>query len=386
MRVVHVIDGLGGSGGAENRLVDELLAFSPATEQLVVRLFEPSDLDDRLVAAGVEVCPLGLGSARGSYNWPLAVRKIRQVIDRFTPEIIHTSLFAGNLAGQLAARSSGLPVLSTMTLTADPALLGALGFGASSRRAAVMRRVAAGSARWSRARWRAITEDIKASNCRALAVPPERVSVIHRAVDERRATLAPDRGRFQLPPGPLFVNVARHAPQKGHLLLLEAFARIMDAVPDAQLVLCGRFTHITPGLRERASALGLDGRVHFLDFRADADVLMASADVFVFSSLAEGLGTAVLEAVAAGAPVVAFDIPPVREVTGRGDLATLVPVSDVAVFADAAIAALDLRTQPDLLERRRRWVLDHFDLQRIAGLLEGLLRELADGDVSGAGV
>jgi len=376
VRVLHVIDGLGGSGGAENRLVEEVLRIDRSVEQRVVRVFEYDDLDHRLREAGIEVDALGLRSGLGSYNWPLGVWRLLATIGRFRPDVVHTSLFAANLIGQLSARVAGVPVVSTMTLSGDPALFAGLDTVVLSRRAAAMRTLAKWSARLSRARWRAVTEDTKASNCRTLRIPPSRVAVISRGVDGRRFGQEPDRARFELPDGPLFVNVARHAPQKGQLMLVEAFARVLDEIPGAHLAIAGKFGPLTTSIKERAEALGIAERLHLLGFRTDSAVLLASADVFLFSSMVEGIGTAALEAVAAGLPVVAFDIAPIREVTAAHGLATLVPPGDVGAFAAAAVAALRLRDRA-VQEGRRRQVLSDFELGTIAGRVEALLREVA---------
>jgi glycosyltransferase involved in cell wall biosynthesis len=204
------------------------------------------------------------------------------------------------------------------------------------------------------------------------------VTVIPRGIDARRAAVKEDRGRFGLPSGPLFVNVARHGPQKGHVDLVQSFAQVAHELPDAILAVAGRFGATTGLIRETIAELGLDERVHLLDFRSDADVLMASGDVFLFPSFAEGIGTAVLEAVAAGIPVVAYDIPAVREVTAPGELATLVKPGNIDDFARAAIAALELRRDGrEILGSRRTYTLENFELGRIATQVETLLRRAA---------
>jgi glycosyltransferase involved in cell wall biosynthesis len=89
----------------------------------------------------------------------------------------------------------------------------------------------------------------------------------------------------------------------------------------------------------------------------------------------EGLGTAVIEAMACGVPVVAFDIPPVREATVGGEYGTLVPVGDVGALAVALTRHLSAERAVDV--RARDWVRSHHDLDRIASLVESLLRASA---------
>ena len=105
--MTHVVDSLAASGGAENRLVDEVIALAAlgrGIEQRVVRLYERDDLDGRLTAAGIPVVPLGFAARHAGRTWPLAARRLRAVLREGRPDVVHTSLFSGNLVGQLAAR------------------------------------------------------------------------------------------------------------------------------------------------------------------------------------------------------------------------------------------------------------------------------------------
>jgi glycosyltransferase involved in cell wall biosynthesis len=116
--------------------------------------------------------------------------------------------------------------------------------------------------------------------------------------------------------------------------------------------------------------------MRFLGFRQDASTILAAADVFVFSSLMEGLGTAVLEAMAARVPVVAFDFPRVREITNEGRVAHLVPVGNAERLADATTAVL-ARTAPDLTDLAHQWICDRYDIQAVAHELQTYLEVVA---------
>jgi glycosyltransferase involved in cell wall biosynthesis len=377
VRILHVIDGLGGSGGAENRMVEEIVRFDPRTEQMMVRLYERDFLEAQLELRGIPVAALGLRGRRGAYNWPLAARRLRRVVAGFRPDVLHTSLFVSNLVGQLTGLTARIPVVSTMTLTGDPELHRRFQPGASTRRAALMRRIAAWVARHEGVWYRAITRDAMTTNCRAMRLPEARVRVIPRGVDMKRSRTTPDRRRFSIPDRvPLLVNVARQTAQKGHVLLLEAFRQVLEEEPEAHLAMAGEESDATPGITRAVERLGLKSRVHLLGFRPDADTLMASGDAFVFSSLAEGFGTVVLEALAAGSPVVAFDIPPIREVVGAAPAVSLVPTGDVAELARQAVRTLRTRNAGQI-EQAGRWVAERYDVQVIASRMEEYLRWVA---------
>lgn len=378
MRVLHVINSLGGSGGAENGLVREITRFGPDIDQVVVRLYGQDDLGSSLTSNGIEVVALGLDSRAASRNWPLGAKSVRSLIQRYDPAVVHTSLFTANLVGQVAARSKRVPVLSTFTQSGDVGLVRAYQPGASKASASILRRVATRAARSSSVHFRALTIDASSTNIRALGIPADRVRVIPRGVETDPPLPDPTiRARLGLPPDTqIVVNIGRQAAQKGHEFLIDAFERIAADLPRAHLVVLGREGDATRAIQDRLALSSVADRVHFLGFRPDVGEILRAADVFVFTSLMEGLGTAVLEAMAARVPVIAFDIPPIREVTDGGRVARLVPVGDTLHLAEAAHGVL-AGTQPSLAVPAAEWTREHYDIGRIAATLQDYLGVVA---------
>ena len=187
----------------------------------------------------------------------------------------------------------------------------------------------------------AITEAAKASAVRGLRVSPDRVTVVFRSREQTRLGLASTERRqsvrqaLGLEDAECLLNVARQEPQKGQLDLVDAFARIAQSCPRAVLLIAGNRGASTPLLDARIRALGLDRRVQLLGHRDDVGDLLVAADVFAFPSIFEGLGAALIEAMALGLPIVASDLPAVREVTGDGEVALLVPPGDPEALAAA---------------------------------------------------
>ena len=371
MRVLHVINSLSGSGGAEQGLVREITRFDDTVDSLVVRLFEADDLEAKLVARGVAVLALNLRSARSGRTWPEAARRVRRHIRAFGPDVIQTSLFIGNLVGQLAAAGTGIPVLSTLTLTGDDKLHKKLQPGAWKTRAATLRRLAALVGRGKHVWYRALTHDTAETNCTSMGIDKSRVTVIPRGVLVHRT--APDRARFGIPANvPLVVNVARIAAQKGQAHLLDAFRQIKNMVPNAHLAIAGRSGDASAAIQTKIAELHLADSVHLLGYRPDVYDLLNSADLFVFSSLAEGLGTAVLEALAVDLPVVAFDVPSIREVTDSGRYARLVPIGDTDQLASASLDILMGHETPS----SSAWVSRNFSLDNVALSVQTALERL----------
>jgi glycosyltransferase involved in cell wall biosynthesis len=194
--------------------------------------------------------------------------------------------------------------------------------------------------------------------------------------DATRTRLGIDADAFVL------LNAARQDPQKGQTFLLDAFAQVREALPRAVLLIAGREGPETPRLRTQIEELGLDSSVMLLGVRADVPDLLCAADVFAFSSLWEGLGGALLEAMALGLPVVAFDAPAVVETLGGTGIT--VPLGDAEAMATAI---LELAGAPDRraalsrasVERFERCYTNEASLVGMRELYERAIRERGTG-------
>ena len=375
IRVAHVVDSLAGSGGAENRLVEEIVAIGDRFDHLVVRLFERDFLQGRLEAAGVPVVGLGFQARHAGRSWPLAAARLRSVLRDWRPDVVHTTLFTGNLVGQLASRWLDLPVLSSFNRTGDLLLQRALQPGVASWRGRVMQAIARRVGSGGDVHYRAVGEYVRRTNSALFDVPLDRITVVPRGIDVDETTQSSSRADFGLPvDGPLIVNVARLVPEKGQHLLVEAFARVRTAHPRAQLAIAGALGSAEPAVQAAIDRLGVRAAAHLLGFRADARALIAAADVFVLSSVSEGSPGVVLEALALGTPVVAFDIPPVAELTDSGRIARLAPAGSVDGLAESLLAALGSPDRPAEIAAGRQWAR-RFDLATVARDLGDLLEE-----------
>jgi glycosyltransferase involved in cell wall biosynthesis len=395
LRVVHVIDSLAGSGGAENRLVDEVVAMGGRFDQTVVRLFERDFLDERLRQAGVPVVALGFSAGRAGRTWPVVGHRLAGVLRELRPDVVHTSLFTGNLVGQLAGARLGVPVVSTFNRTGDAELQRRLQPGVASWKGRVMQAVGRWAARRGDVHYRAVGEYARRTNCASLGLPLEAATVVPRGVAVEGPPPAGEAGTatgtgtwtgtggesgpagrtgFGLPEDvPLFVNVARLVPEKAQHLLVEAFARVAAELPGARLAIAGADGPAGPQVRQAVERAGLDGAVSLLGFRADARALVADADVFAFSSISEGSPGAVVEALMLGTPVAAFAIPPVAELTGDGEHAWLADPGEPEALARAM---LDAHGAPDRVDRAaaaREWAEKRYSLAAVAGQLGDLL-------------
>lgn len=171
--------------------------------------------------------------------------------------------------------------------------------------------------------------------------PSDRLVVLEHGIDLTRfSTVSPAALREELGAGarPIVACVSRMAPGKGVDVLLRAHARLGR---DALLVLAGDGPDVDR-CRALAGELGLGERVRFLGLRRDIDAIFAACDVAVVPSRApEAFGLAVVEAMAAGKPVVVSDCGAMPELVGYGRYGTVVPPGDAGALADALGRLLD---------------------------------------------
>jgi glycosyltransferase involved in cell wall biosynthesis len=174
-----------------------------------------------------------------------------------------------------------------------------------------------------------------------------------------------------------WLAVGRFEHAKDYPNMLRAFARVREEQPGAVLLLVGRGS-LQPGTEALAAALGLEGQVRFVGTREDVPEFMTVADGYVMSSAWEGMPMVLLEAAAAGLPIVATRVGGNQEVVRDGATGFLAPPGD-----DGALGAAMLRLMA-LPEAERRamgahghdHVRQHYGLGRVVDRYEAVYREV----------
>jgi len=304
--------------------------------------------------------------------------KLRSRIRTGRFDLVHTTLFASDLTGRLAAWGTGTPVLSSIVNTTyDPSRLSDP--NVSAWKVGLIRRVDGWTARNLARRLHAVSEEVRASATRALGVSDSCIVVIPRGRDPEEFSRSPEtrdvmrRGMGLDPQTPVFLTVGRHEYQKGHATLLEAWPAVLAAIPDSVLLLAGRSGHESARLASMASRLALTESVRFLGFRRDVADLLGAADVFVFPSRYEGLGGALLEAMASHVPIVVSDLAVTREVLGNN--AWFFPVGDAEALAEAMIGANE-RADDSVPTAARDRFMERFTLEAVGSQMAELYREI----------
>lgn len=177
----------------------------------------------------------------------------------------------------------------------------------------------------------------------------EYIRVVHSGIDLKRYASAPANGilhkELDLPSEVLLVgNLSALADHKDYTTWIRAAAEIIKIRKDIHFIIAGGGAEESR-IKSLIGELGISNRVHMLGFRKDVVSVMQSLDVFMISSATEGLGTIVLEAFAAGVPVVATAAGGIPELVENGVTGLLVPVRDykglckdvLRIFADTAL-------------------------------------------------
>jgi L-malate glycosyltransferase len=174
-------------------------------------------------------------------------------------------------------------------------------------------------------------------------VPAARAVTVHEGIDLERVEAAPPanlHADLWLPhQAPIVGNVAALVAHKGQRHLVEAARLVLPQVPDARFVIAGE-GELRPALERQIKDHHLEKHVLLAGFRPDVLSLHKAFDIFVMSSVTEGLGTSLLDAMAAGKPVVATTAGGIPEVVVDGETGFLVPPRDHDAMAGAIVTLL----------------------------------------------
>lgn len=367
MHVLYFIDSLS-PGGAEQSLAALAPCYLPAGIRLdVAYLHGRPGLQAELAGAGAGLyCLAGPG---GRLGW---IRRARRLALQQRPDLIHTTLFEADIAGRAAGTLARVPVVSSLVnLEYGPEQLRNPRIPAWKVRGAQW--VDAATARLV-VRFQAITRHVADVMSRRLRVPLDRIDVVPRGRDPkslgRRTAYRRQKARAAIGAAPgetIVLAAARQEFQKGLDVLLQAIPLVLEQVPATRLVIAGRDGNQTPELQTLVRRLDLDDAVRFLGVRDDVPDLLCAADAFVVPSRWEGLGSVLLEAMALEAPIVASDLPAIREIVTDGISARLAPPERPEALAGAVVETL--RDRAGSRERARaahRKFLSDYTIDQVA--------------------
>jgi glycosyltransferase involved in cell wall biosynthesis len=364
IKVLHVAAGFG-AGGAERVAANLLRTSDPKQFEVgAISLRGPfgSELEDILAQDGIPVWYMGKG---GGFD-PLVLARVARIMVRFRPQVVHTHTYALGYALPYTLLRRRLAVVHTVHNLAEREV------GRSGR---WVRRLAFGR------------------GVLPVAIAQEVADSVHRFYGIDGFPLIPNGipvDAFRQPPtvrerwrreegfahtDVLFVCVAGLRPQKNPALLLASFARGPAADPRAHLLFVGR-GKLKPELEKEIDALGLSKQVHLLGLRSDVPEILNAGDVFVLSSDYEGNPLSVLEAMAAGKPVISTAVGGVPELV-EGGCGLLVSPRDAPALSKAMNYMLEnAGARISMGEASAARALKRFDLRVMTEAYDDLYKKL----------
>ncbi len=342
LNVVHLIESLG-PGGAERLLYTNLRYFDPERVRSTVITVYPHATHwlDPITALGVPVVSLDCRTTR---DIPKGISRLRAWLKANRPDLVHSHLWAANIIGRLAGRIAGVPVVSSVHNPDHEPQAWSDGAEVSLITRYAVKALDQWTAKLGNDRMIAVSDYVRKSAARDLHFAIDSIDLVYNPFDlgSMKAPVSKDRGELLrelgLPAeGQILLNVARVSPQKGLLYALRALPEILRQYPLVHLISVGATSDArwTTQLKREAESLGVADHFHMLGAQSNVVDFLRACDIFVFPSLYEGLGIALIEAMAAGCVCVATNTGPIPEVVQDGKDGVLVPAGNAEALARA---------------------------------------------------
>ncbi|MBN1866152.1 GT4 family glycosyltransferase PelF [Candidatus Sumerlaeota bacterium] len=356
IQVVHVINSME-IGGAQRQVANLFHAIDRERfDMRLVCLERKGVLGEEIEKQGFRVEAL---RKRRGVDIVVLIRLVR-LLRLWQPDIVHTTVFTANLWGRLAAWLARAPIRisheqSTVSLER------------------FHRRFIDRVLSWTTHRVLTVSEDLRRRVVREEGLSPRKVEVLYNAVDVadiERAAHAADASALPGKEGRRVGVVGRIEYRKDHLTLVRAARWVVSEMPDAAFLVVGDGPD-RARIESEVRRLGLEENVHLLGERRDVAALLHRFDLYALSSITEGLSLSILEAMAAGVPVVATRVGGNPELLDDGRCGALVPPGDEQAMAETILRLLnDPAEARTLAQVARERVRTHFDVGAVARRLE----------------
>ena len=358
--VLHLIE-TRGPGGAETMLTNLAKGLNSSKFNSLVGLLGTGWLFDQLQDNGINTVIL---RQRWSYDFQCLYDLVNLIREQDIA-LVHAHEFMMNTYGFLAARLAKVPMIATVH--------GKSYFSDKKRRVLAYKSIA----RWSGGMV-AVSNDLKNFIVQKTGLNPERITTIYNGINlekYRRNDRNPKAKRRSLgiaADAPIVGTVGNLYPVKGHTYLLKAASKVVKAFPPTKFLFIGR-GKMRRELEVEAEELGIAENVMFLGFRSDIPDLLSVMDIFALPSLSEGLSLSILEAMAAGKPVVATDVGGNSEIIVDNEVGFLVPPRDPHAIASKMLLLLENKgLAREMGERAQNRVEGAFSLERMVKTYEEL--------------
>lgn len=325
----------------------------------IVGLFASGWLKERCESLGL---PTVVVPMEGQWDLRWIIRCCR-IVRRQNISLIHAHEFRANAFGTVVAKVCGIPLVGTV-------------HGKNYYPNHAKRRVAY---RWTSraAHMVAVSHDLQHFLEEQIGIPHDRITMIHNGVDmmpqRSLGQIRELRSEFGIGKDVFLLGIVGSLyPVKGHAYLFKALRPVLAHYPETRLFVIGQ-GELEQTLKQQVIDLGIDRAVSFLGLRNDVPRLLPALDLFVLPSLSEGLSIALLEAMAAGVPVLASKVGGNPEIVIDGETGFLVSPER---YEELSARILELMRDRDLTrlcgERGRRWVAQEYTTARMLARYQDL--------------
>ncbi len=371
LRVLHFIGSLR-VGGAEKVVATLVTSTDRNRLRLCVLAFDGGLLERELSKEGIEVVIKPFKWFRLPFWMVATVRELR----RRKVDVIHTHLFTADLLGRVVGRLAGIPVIVS-TLHAPSTWKKSRSLKDRVKRYLDMvtaNRINDGLIAISEEvkRYQVETGGMKESKIRVLTNPVSMSDFSKDLSCKRETRMALGLSEKDI----VLINVGSLKPIKGQQYLIQAVAHLRDRHPDLKTIIVGD-GYLRNDLERLCERLRVKERVLFVGLRQDIPRLLSVADIFVVSSLSEGISIAILEAMAMELPIVATDTGGNKELIRNKETGLLtIPADerDLANCIESLIRHPDSARQ--MAENAFEYVQSHHDSRRIADEIGTYYEEL----------
>lgn len=381
MRIVHILTRLLRAGSEENTLLTSAGQMSRGHEVILLHGRDVMPENAARLAPGAELVSAPSLVRNLSPSRDLAAfNEIRRILIATRPDVVHVHQSKAGIIGRLAAASARVPLIvhgvhilpflgvgqieKTAYLWSERAAAkfthGFIHVSEGMRRACLDHGVGAGKPHY------VVPSGFDLGQFASAEPPPDLASFLrHQAGEQRPFVIA---------------MLAALEPRKCHLDLLRQSAGFLRQFPQVRLIFAGE-GHLRTEVESVIAALGLESQVKLLGFRDDPERIIATADVCIHSAEREGLPRSVLQYLAAGRPVVLFDLPGIDEIVSDGVNGFVVPQGDWIGFFDRLTS---LVTSPErraaMAANARKTRLERWDAEFMAERTLAIYQELQSGD------
>ena len=339
LKVLHLLPALA-SGGAERQLVNLVSSTSVEKVNHVICVIGKAGFFAPFIRqVGYKIIELGVV---GKHPLLRAASKFRRIIAQEKPDIIHSWLYDANVSSRLASLLNGKTPIITSLQSPDYAPETRLAGNWNPRKVQGLKMIDKLTARLANSYFVPCSESVKKSYQLYYGINEDKTQVIYNSVVPKMLMVLEDdldrlHREFKIPNDAfIYLSVGRLDKPKNHKILISAFQKVLPEIPNAYLLIVGA-GDLESELKKQAKDYQISERVLFLGRRKDVGTLLEAADVFVFPSLFEGLGIALVEAMFKSLACIASRIEVFEEVLTDGETGLLFDPTSVDELKDAMV-------------------------------------------------